>query len=240
VLGSLLTGELTMQPHRAADAAVEQQQDINSSGTSKHIHSRSAASWYDSLPLFHRPRQATVAAAAGDGDGGAAAVNQTRSSKVGLPADVSIASFNGDTNRQPDALPAASDEEAAAAAAAAAAETTQQVEQDRLLKIFTGPCLFPDYAMHWHQQQQQQQQTHMPPQSCQQPNRDAADTGNGSSPRQSSSRGSCQDTLERVHPVWLRTQGLCVVYRMDAAVVRQLCGACPQLAANLQLLLQPI
>jgi hypothetical protein len=47
-------------------------------------------------------------------------------------------------------------------------------------------------------------------------------------------------TLKSMHPVWLRTQGLCVAYSMDVEVLRQLCGACPQLAANLQLLLQPI
>jgi hypothetical protein len=89
--------------------------------------------------------------------------------------------------------------------------------------------MFPDYAMHW-QPLRQPQRT----------DRDAADTRNGSIPLQSSGRGGCQDAEEHVHPVWLRTQGLCVAYRMDVAVLRQLCGACPQLAANLQLLLQPV
>jgi hypothetical protein len=232
VLGSLLTGELTMQPHRAADAAAEQQLDINSSSTSKRIHSRSAASCYDSLPLFQQSRPAAVAAAAAAAAAGAAAVNQTCSSKGRLSAGVSITSSNGDIKRQSDAVPTDVEQAiAAGAAAGAAAEGTQQLEPDKLVKIFTGPCMFPDYAMHWQQQQQQQ------------PNRNAADTGDGSIPLQSSGRsgrGNCQDTEEHVHPVWLRTQGLCVAYRMDVEVLRQLCGACPQLAANLQLLLQPI
>jgi hypothetical protein len=245
VLGSLLTGELTMQPHRAADAAAEQQQG-NSSGTSKRMHIRSAAPERDSFLMFHRPQPA--APAAGDANGGSggsdvcgAVHNLTNSSKLEVSKDVSMANCNHDANRQADAAPA-DDEEAAEEARGR--QQQQHQEQDKLVKFFAGPCLFPDYALHWPQQQQQQQQDQPQLQICQQqPSGRAAGLGasDGSRPScQSSSRGRCQGSLECVHPVWLLTQGLCMAYRMEASVVRQLCDACPQLGLNLQLLLQPV
>jgi hypothetical protein len=140
---------------------------------------------------------------------------------------------------------------------------TQLADNPQLVKVFTGPCLFPAYALNWQQQQQQPQQ--QPPQQQQQHEgggaaADKSNPANGghpvdhvgstSSSSSSSSTGSVDRELpqslwqpaaeQQLHPVWLRTHGLCVVFRMDAAVVAQLCEACPQLGRNLQQLLQPV
>lgn len=110
------------------------------------------------------------------------------------------------------------------AATAACNETGRehQSHQQHLLKMVAGPCMFPDYAA--------QQLSGLQP---------SGTSGCGSS------NGSCPDTAsvaqgqqQQQHPVWLRTDGLCVTYRMDLVLVRQLCEVCPQLAANLTALLK--